>query len=372
MHVADITMFYAAEGGGVRRYLEAKHAYLMHRGDRHSLVVPRQAAAFAPSARGVPAVPVPGAPGYGWATSVRAAARALVDQRPDVIEAGDPYGLAWAALRSARALSVPAVAFCHSDLPALATRFIGRGACRAANAYLRRLYGRFDLVFAASETMLDRLDAAGVQRIARQPLGVDLSLFHPARRTPIWRARAGVPPGARLAVYAGRLAPEKNLHVLAQAFEKLGPAHFLLLVGSGRRPRLPANARLLPYLRHAEDLAALLASADVFVHAGDQETFGMAALEALACGVPVVATRAGALAELVDEGVGAVVPPGDPEAFARGVREVLERDRGALALAARRRAESYAWSEVLAQLVCTYARLCGASRPALAASRATA
>jgi alpha-1,6-mannosyltransferase len=354
MHVADVTMLYGAESGAVRRYLEAKHCHLRRRGDEHSLVVPLPSAGAGTS--GARSVPWNwGSGSLGWPRS--AAERILAEKRPDVIEAGDPFGTAWAASRAARRLKVPAVAFCHRDLAASAARFAGRGGCRAAGAYLRRLYDRFDLVLAPSAAMLERLDAVGVRRLACQPLGVDLELFHPARATPIWRARAGAPPGARLAVHLGRLAPEKNLDVLAAAFERLGPSYFLLLAGTGRAPSLPRNARAIPYLRDPADVAALLASADLMVHAGDEETGGMAALEALACGLPVVAPRAGVFLERIDDAVGTLVRPGDPDALADAIRFTCARNRNALAHAARRRAERFGWNHVLGQLCRRYEHL---------------
>jgi alpha-1,6-mannosyltransferase len=361
MHIADVTMFYAPESGGVRRYIEAKREWIARRlGLRHSLVVPRramQAASRGGSTIGVASVPLPFAPQYGVPLAVGAAARAIEQLRPDVIEAGDPYRLAWAAIEAGERLGAPVVGFCHSNLVATAQRWGGRQAARFAAAYMRRVYSRFDLVLAPSAAMTATLHGIGIPRARHQPLGVDLATFCPGRRSGAWRQRLGIARNERFLVYVGRFAPEKNLHVLAEAARLLGPRYALVLVGSGATPALPANARALRFVSDREALAALLADADVFVHAGDEETFGLAALEAMACGVPAVVPDAGGLAELVDAEVGAAVAPGDPVAFAEGIEQVFARGAPALGAAARRRASAYGWDGVLNRLLQRYLSL---------------
>src|SRR5687767_9898341 len=121
MHVADVTMFYAPQGGGVRRYIEAKREWLLATaGCSHTLLVPK--ASSAPPEHdtiGLPSFPLPFSNGYRVAMRRSPAARRLVSLRPSLIEAGDPYTLAWAALAAGEELGVPVVAFCHSDLPRL-------------------------------------------------------------------------------------------------------------------------------------------------------------------------------------------------------------------------------------------------------------
>ncbi len=134
----------------------------------------------------------------------------------------------------------------------------------------------------------------GVERVALQPLGVDTALFHPGRAaaTP-WRSELGLAADARVLVYAGRFAPEKHLDVLADAVARLGPPHVLLAIGAGPMPPAGERVRVVPFVADATVLAAILAGADAFVHAGDQETFGLSALEAMACGTPIVVRRRG-------------------------------------------------------------------------------
>jgi alpha-1,6-mannosyltransferase len=286
------------------------------------------------------------------------AVRRLVSLRPSVIEAGDPYTLAWAALAAGDELGVPVVAFCHSDLPRLIGRRYGRRAERLASLYCARLYRRFDLVLAPSAMMTARLRAWGVRQAVHQPLGVDAGLFNPRRRDPRFRQKIGVAANARLLVFAGRFAPEKNLHVLADAMRSLDSRYVAVLVGAGRAPtNLPANVRVLPYVSGRQALATLLASCDAFVHPGDQETFGLAALEAMACGLPVIGAGAAGIGELVTPDVGVLTEPGKPSALADGIVRMFRSDVAGMAARARRLAEQYAWPAVLESVIGRYSAL---------------
>ena len=234
---------------------------------------------------------------------------------------------------------------------------------RTARAYARRLYERFDLVLAPSRSMADHLADWGVSRVAQQPLGVDTAVFHPSRASAGWRAANGIAPSTRLLVYAGRFAPEKHLDVLAEAVRRLGGDYLLLAIGAGPAPP-PAGDRIrrLPFVAGSESLAAALASADAFVHAGDQETFGLAVLEAMACGTPVVARSAEGLAELVDDSVGAAVARRHAGGLRRGDPCRLRRLRRAPRGAPPRRARARRGARL-------GARAAGAARPVPAPDR---
>ena len=323
LHLLDCTMFWSRTGGGVQRYLCAKRDWLRGQSDmRHSLVAP----SAQPGIEDCGGLPIPYSGGYRFPWRRGALSRQLQALRPDVIEAADPYGLAWAALDAGQRLGVPVVAFCHSDLPRLAERWAGgRGraavhARRAAAAYLRRLYRHFDLVLAPSAAMTHDLLELGVAQARHQPLGVDTRLFHPGRKDPSWRRSLGLPAAARVLLYTGRLAAEKNLPVLVSAVQRLGPPYVLLLVGHG--PCAPAPSErvvVLPHVPQEAGLARIVASADLFVHAGDQETFGLSMLEAMACGTPVMVRAAGGLAELAAGGAGIGVPDNRPQTWADAI-----------------------------------------------------
>ena len=369
-------MFWSPTGGGVGRYLRTKHAWLTRQpGWSHAIAVPSQdsrprAPDSVPTVS-LPSLPLPGSGGYRLPLRRRAIADRLVALEPDLIEAGDPYAIAWAAVDAARRRGVPAVAYCHSNLEMMARLVAGRRlagtAGRAARAYARRVYARFDAVLAPSASMRRHLLEWGVPGAACQPLGVDTAVFRPDRSDPAWRARHGIAPGDRLLVYAGRLAAEKNLDVLAAAVDRLGAPYTLVAIGAGPRPPAGRRVRVVPFVAGPEALAVALASADAFVHAGDQETFGLSALEAMACATPVVARAAEGLAEIVDDAVGIGVATGTPQAFAEAIAALFDRDLAPRRAAARRRAEAHDWERVLPSMLGHYRRLLGAGTPVDAA-----
>ncbi|MCL6646286.1 MAG: glycosyltransferase [Dehalococcoidia bacterium] len=123
VRLIDTTMLYAPRSGGVRRYLNSKRAWLAaQRPDvRHTLVVPGARDAYDGRGRvSIYAAPLPFGDGYRWPVVKQAWMERLIRQRPDIIEAGDPYTPGLAALRAGDALGVPVVGFCHTDLGALA------------------------------------------------------------------------------------------------------------------------------------------------------------------------------------------------------------------------------------------------------------
>jgi alpha-1,6-mannosyltransferase len=354
-HVVDTTMFWSPTGGGVRRYLLAKHAWITrHTSWRHTIAAP---AADTPGVVALPAMVLPGSGGYRFPLRRRALSAALRALQPHVIESGDPYRLAWASLDAAQALGIPAVAFCHSNLELLGRHYFGLMGCMAARHYARHLYRHFDLVFAPSEAMRRHLEDWGVPNVVCQPLGVDTRVFHPARASAAWRTQLGLPAGTLLLVYAGRFSPEKHLDVLTEAVCRLGSRYHLLAVGAGPVPPCGDRVHVLPHIGEPMALARVLASADVFVHAGDQETFGLSVLEAMACGTPVVARDAEGLAELADDSVGATVQSGRAEAFAQAIEAVCSQPRAVLSSRARERAEVYDWQQMLPLQLMHYRQL---------------
>jgi alpha-1,6-mannosyltransferase len=357
-HLVDATLFYTPTSGGVRRYLLEKHAWLNRQSRvRHTLFVPGprdSGAAGGIVEFGSPLLRA----GYRCPLRLPALRACLRDLSPDFLEAGDPYLMAWQVATVADALAVPAVAFCHSDVIGLATGRCGRPAGRLASLYLRALYSRFQLVLAPSQTVAARLVDAGIERLVVQPLGVDPDTFTPACSDDQLRARLGLARGERLLVFAGRLAPEKNVPELLQMIDILGAPYHLLVIGGERAGRPLPRVTVLPYEREPGAMAAMLAACDALVHAGRQETFGLVALEAMACALPVVAYDAGALGELIDERVGRLAPPRGPTALAAAVESLFEDDVRACGRAARSRVlEQYTWDASFRRQMRRYATL---------------
>lgn len=360
MHLVDTTLFYSPTSGGVRRYLNAKHSwYLRNTSWKHSLLVPGEAHAVHPGETStIGGTIVPGTFNYRLPLNPRRWARLLDELQPDLIEAGDAFHPAWAALRIAAQRGIPSVAFFHSHLPRLVRMRCGNGIGHLAGRYLRWLYERFDMVCAPSRLMCDYLRSLGLTRVTLQPLGVDVDTFHPSRRSDTLRRELGLREGVRLLAYAGRFSAEKNIPLLHAAFAALGPDYHLLLIGGGEDQRPAANITVMPYRRESADLARLMASVDAVVHAGAAETFGLVALEGMSCGRPVVGMHAGAIAELVDDRVGASVRRADPALFAQAIRDLYDRDIEALGRAARARVlEEFSWDRALQQQRSSYAAL---------------
>lgn len=354
--------------GGIRRVISAKHAWLASFGWRHTVLAP---GVQGPGHVDCGGLPLPLAGGYRVVLARSRAERQIEQIAPDLIEAADPYRLAWAVLGAAERLRVPTVAFCHSDLPAIAARLLagpeaaqtrrGRWAERAARGYLLDLYARFDQVLAPSAALAARLRAWGVAGVAVQPLGVDNAVFSPVARDPLWRRQTcqalGLDLDTRLLVYSGRFAAEKNLALLAEATRLLGRGHALLAIGTGPLPPRGPRVHVLPPTSD-RPLARAIASCDVYVHAGDQETFGLGVLEAMACGTPVVVGAQGGTAEVAGE-AGLTVPHPRAPDWAEAIRAALSSPDSACTQAGLRRAREHDWSTIVNQMSCRYRALIG-------------
>lgn len=359
MHIVDVTMFYAPGSGGVRRYLEAKHVFLRGR-HQHTVVVPGGRRGRDGTVIRLAAPRLPGAGGYRFPLRGRPWAETLVALAPDVIESGDPYRLGWVARAAAQRAGIPAVAFYHSDLARFAEVRLGGLGRRAAGLYLTRLYAGFDRVLAPSRAMVERLHGFGLTHVGLQPLGVDTARFHPRHRDPDLKLRLGLSRDTRLLLFVGRHAPEKNIPLLCAAVRQLGRPYHLLLVGPGMPRTVARNITVWPRFVRS-DLPRLLASADAFVHAGDQETFGLVVLEAMASGTPVAGCAAGAVPELVSPETGVLARPRDAGALAGAVDALFACDLQRMGSAARERVEQrWTWSAVLPGLLHQYRIAAGA------------
>jgi len=360
MHITDITMFYTPQSGGVRTYLQAKHRALNAMpGVRHSLLVPGATATSEDGVHTVPAPPIPFGQGYRFPLRTGAWRERIERLAPDLIEAGDPYRLPWAALAAGERLGVPVIGFYHSDLPRLVRARFGSALGAVAARYVRRLYPHFDLTLTPSRVMADYLVSIGILRVAVQPLGVDTEIFHPRRRDEEVRRELGLSDRTRLLIFAGRGAREKNIPLLLDTLRRLGPGYHLLLVGPGMPVRgLPPNVTVYPFYYDGRVLARWLASADAFIHAGAQETFGLVILEAMASGLPVIGMNAGAVAELVAPGTGILADRVSARALAEAAEYLFPLDLRAIGRLARARVEAqWGWDCVFQRLLTHYGRV---------------
>ncbi|THD79947.1 MAG: glycosyltransferase family 1 protein [Phenylobacterium sp.] len=357
-------MMYAPRSGGVKSYLSAKRAWLEKRRPdiRHTLVVPgAHTRADAPGLVSVAATRLPFGDGYRMPASVTKWETVLKVLQPDVIEAGDVFVPGHAALEAGEALGVPVIGFCHTDAAALAALHLGDWAEGPTFNFWAQAYSRFDQVVAPSWHTASRLSEAGVERVSVHPLGVDTDVFDPSRgdRARLLR-RTGLPADSRLLVFAGRPAREKNVDNMIEAVEMLGGPYRLVLVGAGHGARHSDRVVSLDFERDPERLAALVASCDAFLHANENEAFGLVVLEAMAAGLPVIGPNKGGVGELIDASVGQHAATSDSGDLAEAIEALFARDVQAISLAARARAETrHSWNATFEGLTKLYADLIG-------------
>ena len=361
-HLIDTTMMYAPRSGGVKRYLTAKRTWLERRRPdiRHTLVVPGKATRVEePGLYTVSAAKLPFGDGYRMPASPGKWSTVLQLLDPDIIEAGDVFVPGHAAMEAGQTLGVPVVGVCHTDAPTLAALHLGDWAEQPTLNFWGQSYQRFDHVVAPSKHTAARLNEAGVQRVSVHPLGVDLELFHPARgdRAALLK-RLDFPSDSRLLVFAGRPAREKNIDAMVAAVEMLGDPYRLVLIGAGKDTRYTSRVACIDFEGQPERLAGVIASCDAFLHANENEIFGLVVLEAMAAGLPVVGPNKGGVGELLDEAVGQLSNGVDPASLAEAVDALFARDVDALKLAARRRAETrHSWDHTFEGLTRLYTQL---------------
>lgn len=384
MKLCDLTQFYSPRSGGVKRYLHEKIAYIgaQTSDHEHVLIVPGAESAVCSSGHSrvytIASPLVSRTTAYRALLDLRAVAQVIEREQPDLIESADPYQLGWKAAAIGRALHTPVVAFYHSDfaeayLRPPAERFgkhVTRGVMTAAQAYARALYNRFEATLVPSPAVANQLRSSGVRNVRGTDLGVNTDVFHPKRgHNRAVRVRHDIPPGGKLLLYVGRLATEKNIKTLFNAIslviKRVPGAFHLLVVGDGqernRLLQLQASTRAVTWVPHAESeqLAEIYRAADLFVHPGVQETFGLVALESQACGTPVVGVRGSAMDRVILHDQETWARTNSAEALADAIINASMRDLGLMgATAARAVAERYAWPAVFNRLFCIYREVC--------------
>ncbi|MFI5083532.1 MAG: glycosyltransferase family 4 protein, partial [Streptosporangiales bacterium] len=253
----------------------------------------------------VPAVPLPGYPSFRLGLPSRRVRTALTRHRAEVVHLASPVFLGAHGAVVARRLGLPTVAVYQTDLPSYARAYrLGRAGEAFAWRWLRGIHNGAARTLAPSTVTATGLLGQGIGNIWLWGRGVDTRRFDPAKRSRELRAALladPARPGGELIVgYVGRLATEKRVELLAGITALAGVR--LVIVGAG-----PAEAMLRQYMpdaiflgeRRGEELAAIYASLDVFVHSGPYETFGQTLQEAAASGLPVVAPAAGGPLDLV-------------------------------------------------------------------------
>ena len=385
MKICDLTQFYSPLSGGVKRYVHEKIAYIDKYSptDEHVLIVPGQKTETTSSTRSrVYSIHSPllsRASRYRALLNLRAVEEILDRERPDLIESSDPYQVGWKAVAIGRSHKIPVIGFYHSHFPEAylrsSTKFLGkrgtRHAMKLTRGYVRKLYNQFQATLVPSELLADVLSGWGVRNVRAVRLGVNIDIFKPEPDDRnATRHSLGVDCGRTLLLYVGRLAKEKNTETLFRSFQLLRrrrPEDFhLFLIGDGPQrhqlrelQRRAGNVSWIQYCTDSADLARYYRAADLFVHPGIQETFGLVALESQACGTPVVGIRGSYMDRIICHEQESWAREDSPEALADAIEglsaQKLQRLGGAAARYAR---ADYAWPRVFDHLFCIYREVC--------------
>jgi alpha-1,6-mannosyltransferase len=357
MRILQLANFYHARSGGLRTAIDAFASGYVVAGHEVFLVVPddRQSVREIDGKTMITlrSPRLPAASDYRTIVDHRAVSALVVALRPDVIELSDRTTLARIAVNLPG--RTPLVLYSHERLDLAAARMAPSmiHPTRLVNAWTKRLAARVDAIVCASDFAAAELEPLTATRIRRVPLGVDLDTFCPvALNEPSLSSTLGWSAGAhQRAVYVGRLSPEKHPHDAVAAVARLvrsGRFTELLVVGDGpQREELQRSSRGLPvrFIGHVDDramIAAILRRADVAIVPSPNETFGLACLEAMACGTPVATVRGGAAHELVTAGSGTVGGHGI-DGLAGAVASVFQGSRSLQRKEARARAEEFPW-----------------------------
>lgn len=356
MRIAFFTETFLPATDGVVTRLRNTLEELAGVGDAMLVIAPRypdggpDSYAGAPIYR-VPGVPFPPYPRIKLSPAHPGVGRALRRFGPDLIHTVNPFILGPGGIYYARRLKVPLVASYHTNVATYARYYrLGLGV-DATRWYTKQLHNRATINLCTSETTMYYLLGEGIKRVRLWPQGVDARHYHPGKASGPWRERlSGGHPSERLLLYVGRLAPEKGIERLKAVLREVSGTR-LAIVGDGpARPSLEraftGTPTVFTGLLHGEDLAAAYASADAFLFPSTTETLGIAMLEALASGLPVVAARSGASGEVVSEGEsGLFYEPSSPATLVAAVRRLCSDDdlREALARGARAAAEKRDW-----------------------------
>jgi glycosyltransferase involved in cell wall biosynthesis len=259
-----------------------------------------------------------------------------------------PVGLA--AIKAAKKNDIPLVGFVHSLDWELASRAVKYGKWAVGlfvRTLVRRKYNKFDVLLTPSQSVSDALFAHGVKtRMVAIPLGVDTATFLPATSKADAKKRIGIDPKTLVVGFCGRIGREKDLPTLIKAFRRIQHKHDvkLLIVGKGIESIVTKNPRII-LTGTKDNVVPYLQAMDVFVLPSLTETSSLATMEAMACGLPVIATPVGSIKEYIEDGVnGFTFPRQDIDKLSERLSALLKSPaaREAVGIAARKTIEQRA------------------------------
>jgi glycosyltransferase involved in cell wall biosynthesis len=365
LRLACVTETYPPEVNGVAstmaRFVEGLH----RRNHDVQLIRPRQAATQAAEQQPgfhevlMRGLPIPKYPNLRMGVpSKRALVKLWSTHRPDVVHIATEGPLGWSALQAALHLKLPVCSDFRTNFHAYSKHYGVGWLHRPIMAYLRKFHNRTQATMVPTEALRRDLETAGFRHVTVVKRGVDTERFHPGFRNEALRHGWGVAPDDLVVGYVGRLAAEKNLATLSEAFESIrrfDARAKLVVIGEGPlRAELQARwpDAVFTGQQVGTALSAHYASLDLFLFPSLTETFGNVTPEAMASGLPVVAFDYAAASQIIQHGrSGVLVAMGDSNAFVReAVCIATDRaHRVAMGTSAREAALRLGWDDVIAR-----------------------
>lgn len=290
--------------------------------------------------------------------------KALKDFDPDIIHLVTPATLGAVGYYYVENMNKPCLSTFHTDLAAYTPNYQLPYLENAVHAFNKFIYNRTDRVLAPSPSSKAQLDDIGVENVGVFGRGVNNEMFNPSKRNPkVWE-KYGLNPNRLTVLYVGRLAEEKSLPILIEAFKSISETHKLqiALVGDGpARPVLEAELQgtkhVFTGIKKGEELAELYASADIFGFPSKTETFGQVVLEAMSSGLPVVGFDSQGVRDLVNhKETGFLAKADDFESYRNYLHELVLNDnyRESFGQNGRKEACSRSWKIILDSLLDEY------------------
>lgn len=375
LRVALLSGNYNYVRDGANQALNRLVGYLQRQGAQVHVYAPKvRKPAFASMGKliGLPSIPVPGRGEYRIPMMLGRKARAdLKAFQPNVVHVSSPDFAAHRAVTWARRLGLPVLASVHTRFDTYPRYYNLAWVEPLLTALLRRFYRRCDALVAPSESMAQVLREERMSYdISLWSRGVDRTIFNPGRRDPEWRRSLGIADDEVVIGFLGRLVMEKGLDVFSDTIDELvrksaGSAvrHRVMVVGEGParawfEARLPGA--VFTGFQGGKDLGRAVGAMDVLFNPSITETFGNVTLEAMACGVPVVAAAATGSQSLVSDGIsGRLIAPGALHQFAEALRAYVADAglRAAHGAAGERRSHDFSWDAINQAVADTYLRL---------------
>ncbi|MBK9160788.1 MAG: glycosyltransferase family 1 protein [Nitrosomonadales bacterium] len=366
LHIALVTETYLPEVNGVAITIGRMVEGLNKRGHLIHLIRPRQHKRDAPQQEHllcetlVSGMPIPGYPELKAGLPAKGLLLSLWQQRrPDIVHVATEGPLGWSACSAARKLGIPVSTDFHTNFHNYSRHYGVGWMNKPIASYLRHFHNRTDCTLVPTTSLQQELLHDGYRDVMVVSRGVDAELFHPAKRSIELRNTWGATDGTPVAIIVSRLAAEKNLPVVIQAFEQMRairPDAKLVMVGDG-----PARAALekqhpdviFAGMRTGEELAAHYASGDIFLYPSLTETYGNVTVEAMASGLATIAYDYAAARQHIRHEVNGLLAPFDDTAAFVAQASGLVADTGRihrLRNSARQTVESLTWEHIMGQM----------------------